>query len=84
MKLKILIILCICMVILGGCNMGEVENTDKDIVPSTTENNIQEKNTFQDKITTMSPINLNTEDGIREYLQGDWVYDHYYNGNVIC
>ena len=35
-------------------------------------------------ITTNFEFDLTTEKGIREYLQGEWVYDYYYRGDVIC
>lgn len=28
--------------------------------------------------------NLGTEEGIREYLVGQWIYDAYYGGDVVC
>lgn len=37
-----------------------------------------------DASTPLSPPDLSTEEGIKEYLIGEWVYDYYNRGDVIC
>lgn len=37
-----------------------------------------------DTTPTLSPPDLSTEEGIIEYLVGEWVYDYYNRGDVVC
>jgi len=38
----------------------------------------------KEELTAISPPDFSTEEGIKDYLVGEWVYDYYYRGDVIC
>lgn len=38
----------------------------------------------EDEVATISPPDLTTEDGIKEYLVGDWSFDNGYVSDVVC
>lgn len=33
---------------------------------------------------SIGKIDLTTEKAIRDYLEGEWIYDYYYRGDIIC
>ena len=83
MKRKVLATAFIFILILTGCNACKAEQknveTSNIIPPHASEASERQKN-----IIPMSPRAFSNEDGIREYLEGKWVYDYYYRGDVLC
>lgn len=83
MKLKGLFILLLCLVILTGCNKTKFE--DKD--PQVSTNTPPASETFKDpkeKDLQQLVLDLSTEDAIKEYLVGEWVFEKEYISDKIC
>lgn len=79
MKSKKLFVVLVCIVILSGCNMFKSENGDTSIPPD-----FGASDNFQERSIPMSLPDLSTEEGIREYLVGEWVFDKEYVSDVVC
>lgn len=73
----------ICAVILTGCNNSKPENIDTEvntIIP----NLPGEFKGLQGEGKAIPKIDLNTEQGIKEYLVGEWVFDKEYMSDGVC
>ncbi|MDY0235948.1 MAG: hypothetical protein RBR71_07955 [Gudongella sp.] len=93
MKRKVLLATLICILVLTGCNKGKIEQVD--VVPNVEPNNtipspvteVSEDTKFEEQKEELGDIyqpDFSSEEGIRDYLVGEWVYDLYYRGDVIC
>ena len=82
MKSKALSAVFICLLVLTGCMTGQAEQ--KNAEWNSTPPQASEAPVKQENIIPASQPDFRNEDGIREYLQGKWVYDYYYYGDVLC
>ena len=84
MKHKLLLAVLICILVLSGCNKGKIEDKSEEpskLIPKTTTEVVEDP---EEKIISIYQPDFSSEDGIRDYLVGQWVYDFYYRGDVIC
>lgn len=83
MKRKVLAAAFIFILILTGCNACKAEQKNvetSNIIPP----HASEASEKQGNIILMPRPYFSSEDGIREYIQGKWVCDYYYYGNILC
>lgn len=83
MRPKGLLAVIICIIILTGCNNSKFGNKDKTVDSHSPSVSGDFKN-HQKEDKAISPIKLDDEESIKEYLIGEWIYDYYYRGDVIC
>lgn len=73
----------ICIVILTGCNKTKPNDIDTEvnttILPVT-----EDPGVIIGEGAQMSPPDLDTEQGVREYLVGDWVCEMEYMSNIVA
>lgn len=72
----------ICIVILTGCNgsnPSDINTTFNSTIPTVTENS---KESIEEG-SKISPLDLDTEKGVREYLVGEWTCKMEYMSNVV-
>ena len=79
MKRKGLLAVFICMVILGGCG-GPKDTNESTGASSDTPSVAETTNNLQ----AISVPDLGTEQGIREYLSGEWVFNQGYVSDITC
>lgn len=82
MKSKVLLAAFIFILILTGCNV--VQADQKNVEWNSTPSQAPKASEKQENTTPPSRQDFSSEEGIREYLQGKWVYDYYYYGDVLC
>ncbi|NLB41464.1 MAG: hypothetical protein GX815_04255 [Clostridiales bacterium] len=90
-----LLVLFIFVLILSGCNAFKtkiIDNGVNPVIPSASENSV---NTERTKKTLprpnlgklegepIAPPDLGTEEGIREYLAGEWIFDKEYVSDIV-
>lgn len=68
--------MCIFLLVGSSACKAKQEDLDEEDVSGDLSENQEE-----DRI---SPPDLSTEEGIREYLEGEWISDYYYRGDIIC
>ena len=61
MRLKIMLVMLVCVVFLGGCNSTTTVDNNEMLIPD-----------------------LSTEEGIRDYIVGNWVFEKAYLSNIAC
>ena len=80
----ILFLLLISIAILSACNSKNSEEKDLEtnnlISPEASEVSEGPEN----DIIPISGVDFTSEEDVRDYLVGHWVYDFYYRGDVIC
>ena len=77
-----LLVVLIGIVILTGCNKSEpevVENNKISVLPV-----VQDLEETVVEEPTISPPNLETEQGVREYLIGEWTCEMEYMSNIVA
>ena len=77
MKLKLLGVLLICTMMLNGCGILKPQITPNNNDPKDTEMN-------QGKETLILEPDLSTEEGIIDYLIGEWNYSNEYMNTLNC
>lgn len=85
MKRSILLVVIISTLILSGCDMNKTKKEDED---TEVNNNIPPVSEVSDDLHTENVLvpsfSLTTEEGIREYLVGEWIFDKEYVSDVVC
>ncbi len=89
MKSKILIVSMIIVLIFTGCSQPVTEEKTGEVrplIPVAPEvSKIEEEESIPVIVNTLiSKIDFNSEEGIREYLIGEWIFDDSYKTQIIC
>ncbi len=79
MKWKGLIAVFVCIVMLSGCNSPTAGNG-----VTGTSNGEPSVSSVTDNLQPLSPPDLTSEQGIKEYLVGEWVFNKAYVSNIDC
>ena len=82
MKGKGLLMVLACVLILSGCASKKTVDVDLEPIKDLRTTEISE--ITEDEITIMSIPDLNTEEGIKEYLIGEWTLDAGYLSRLFC
>ena len=81
MKYTRLLSLLLCAAMLSGCNIPQAENKDQTIDKSVFESAFEKAS---EKASERTPPDLDSEEGIREYLLGEWVIANLDVSEIAC
>lgn len=82
MKSKALSAVFICLLVLSCCTPGQ--GAQKNVEWNSSSPQPSEAPAKGKKIAPVPQPDFSSEEGIREYLRGKWLYDYYYYGDVLC